>query len=139
MAKPTDSGTTYHFVTPSVIRKIKKVYCDICENNTHRTEDCIFNTKEEFSQLMEEAGEDSSEDLEELELPEEVPGVVEYGSVRRTITGVMRIMVERGHDEGAELVEEMDKVAKKTHRFLKMVEKKKTGAFKKTPEEDDND
>lgn len=119
-----NSSTEYYIVRPGV--KKKRVYCTICENDTHSTENCIFRDKEEFAKLLEEA--DQVEELtpeNEVEVLNEMDSKgLEYNGVRRTITGVMKIMVAQGNDEGAELLEEMDKVSKQTKRYLELAKKK---------------
>jgi response regulator of citrate/malate metabolism len=62
--------------------------------------------------------------LQELDDEVEDESLIPHGSERKTITGVVKVMKEEGRQEGAELLEEMRKVAKQTGKLKKVVKRK---------------
>jgi hypothetical protein len=134
MAGAKKIDTTYSIKASKGKQKPKALYCELCGGKTHTKVDCIFDEELDF----EEAEDDTEADLdaEFLNEPEvDSSTVVAYGTEKHTITGVIRVMRETGNEEGAELLQQMDEVAKTTRKLYKAT-KKKTGRFSAEDVED---
>lgn len=108
--------------------------CKICDSLDHCAKDCPITEESRFKEDISDFL-DSGEELSDTEIAllnelddeiEEQDGkpVVQYGTEKKTITGVMRIMREEGREEGAELLEEMQRVARDTQRLVRITKKR---------------
>lgn len=124
MGSKRNSGT-YQTISPH--RPVRCRHCGEDHSSSSCPLDDIDFIDEDSSILDEELTEEERALLRELESPPEANPPY-YDSETRTVTGVIRIMKQHGNDAGAELVEEMEKVAKSTRQLHRVI-RKKTGKF----------
>lgn len=121
----SEKFTTTYSIIPGKdkAKKDKSPYCELCKGTTHTKKDCIFAEDLDFEECEVS---DPGLGVQFLNEPEvDSSTLVDYGTEQRTITGVMRILRETGNEEGAELLQQMDEVAKTTRQLCKTTKRKR--------------